>query len=291
MKDVMVPCVMTWVLTAPALAARAQPAPPMPSPSAPASTDRPPGPLPPPPLRPDERQPARTEAGRDGGETGSGLSRPTITLLDRSEAIDPAWRGAGVVELEKIEVKVREGRMTALLTGAAYAHCYIGRHSVGAPTLRLVQPFEVTPRDPRDPRVVMSLSGKLDGYVRSVPRGAACLRLADAAVYPAGADSGPTSGLGFPPVCTTGSGAIRCERALEPPPMTVPAGRFVLVANLALEATVDGICNGHSEAVFAPAVRRATWDLKAGPFANVEGKDFGLTITLKVAAPGSEDQK
>jgi hypothetical protein len=240
--------------------------------------------LPPPlPPRPDPPagKPAQDTAESHEGEESDGT--PTIVLQEEDESIDPTWRGAGVVGQEKIDVKGRRSQFTVRMTGAAYAHCYIGVHSLAAPTLRLVQPFEVTPGDPKDPWVVLTLSGKIDGYIRSAPQGSACLRVASAAIYPD--DGGPMLGLAFPPACISDEAALRCNREVQLPPWTVPAGRFVLVAELAFEAVAEGVFHGHAEAVFAPAARRSTWEHKPGPFANVDAKDFGLTITLKVAAP------
>ncbi|HWE38414.1 MAG TPA: hypothetical protein VG406_17715 [Isosphaeraceae bacterium] len=221
----------------------------------------------------------------DGAESKS--TRPTITLGEKVEAIDPSWRGAGLVDLEKIEVEARRGTLTATLSGAAYAHSYLGKHSAGATTMHLVQPFAIDPGESKGGMVVLALSAKLDGYVRSVPQGAATLRRAGAAVYAAG--GGPVAWLAFPAAATVDEGARRCKSSFDAPKVTLPAGRYVLVADLALDTTVEGICRGHAEAVFAPLVRRGTWDLEAGPFAKVDSEDFGLTVTAAVSAPPERD--
>ena len=167
------------------------------------------------------------------------------------------------------------------MVGAAYAHCYAGRHSEGLLKVRLVHEFEVTPPDDSGALVGLRMSGKLDGYVRSEANGSACLRSADAAVYPA-CGGGPVLSLAFPPCCAPPGGAGRCQQEFELPPQTLPAGRYVLVADLTPEASVDGTCRGHAEAVFAPGPRVGTWYPLPNAMSQLDGKGFGLAITLKV---------
>ena len=105
-----------------------------------------------------------------------------------------------------------------------------------------------------------SLSAKLDGYLRSENRGAAGLRVADAAVHPAG--GGPAVWLAFPPCQTSSDGMQRCEREAEPTSLTLPAGHYVLVANLVIETTTGGFLRSHAEAIFSPGRREGSWSLE-----------------------------
>jgi hypothetical protein len=224
------------------------------------------------------------DAGRKAENTRKKTGKPSLSLRTRTESIKPTRRGAVIVNGGKIRVKKHGDVLRATLTGASYAHGYIGRHSLASSNQRLVQEFDVEPADQDDPRVVLTLAGKIDGYVHTQGEGTASLRLVDATVY--SADGGPPIvGLAFPTFRTPGPGVWRCEQESIPSSATTTAGRFVLVAHLITEAEVDGCFKGHAEAIFAPGPRSGTWNDPANKLAEIEDKSFGLAVTLETATP------
>jgi hypothetical protein len=208
---------------------------------------------------------------------------PTIRLGEKQETQNPDWSGAGEIPKGEINAKVEANELATFLSGEAYAHSFAGHHARSLASIQLVQEFDIVPGDPEDPRVMLTLGGKLDGYLRSECKGTACLRLADAAVYPA--CGGPTLGLSFPPSCSSGNGSHRCEAEAQSPSLMLLAGRYVLVVRLVLETTADGLFRGHGEAVFAPGTREGTWTSKDNPPPELEGEDFGFAVTLRADAP------
>ena len=208
---------------------------------------------------------------------------PKIRLGEKRERDTPEGRGAGYIPTSKADVKAVGGKLTAVLTGAAFSHSFFGAHSVSVSALQLVQEFEVVPGAPSDPLVRLSLSGKIDGYVRSEKHGAAGLRLANASVTPA--CGGPTLGVVFPPCRISDTSRERCRSAAEPTQLDLPPGKYVLVANLVLETDVDGILRSHAEAVFSPGNHYlGDWKSNDSEKPDVERKDFGLIVTLKASA-------
>ena len=113
---------------------------------------------------------------------------------------------SGVNPPAKFQVKASGGELTAVVTAAADSHAFFGIPSTTSSPIQLVQEFEIVPGDPHDPRVMLSFTGTLDGYVRSEKHSAAALRQADAAVYPV--DGGPSISLGFTP-CSASEGLSR----------------------------------------------------------------------------------
>ncbi|MBX6316108.1 MAG: hypothetical protein IRY99_24825 [Isosphaeraceae bacterium] len=270
MKDAIIPAVIMGMMVALAAAAET-PAPLVPSPMVPVEA------LPP-------ALPGLTASPGTGSKAkAENDPPPVITLRDKCDVITPRIHGAAKVEGGKIRVAASGNSLTATLTGAAYAYAYIGGHATGALSLRLVQPFDLAPGDPKTPWVALRLAAKVDGYVRSERQGTACLRVAAATLYPA--CGGPPWSLALPPGCAAGRCAWRYERAAELPPLIVPAGRYVLVADFVIAATVDGITKGSGEAAFSPDAPEGTWSPALNPLAGIDRKDFGFTVTLKASTP------
>jgi hypothetical protein len=229
-----------------------------------------------------------SSVGHDTEAQSEGWDRPPeIKLRNKSDSITPERHGAGMAESGKITVAARGGTLSATLTGAAYAHCYIGVHSDGLLHVRVVQEFEVALPDGPGSLVSLKLSGKLDGYLRREGAGTACLRSAQAAVYPAGCGDA-VLWLAFPSLCDGPCGAGRYQQEFEVPARTLPVGYYVLVADLVPEASVEGLCRGHAESVFAPSPRAGTWASHRNPFAQVEDQHFGLVITVKAESTSAE---
>jgi hypothetical protein len=281
MKRVLVLTVLVWLSSPIAEAFEALPKPPSPSPLMPAPVPVH-SPVPSVPALPDRSAPKLWKDGESAGK-----KPPTIKLGEKQESDKPTYRGAGYITAGATKVKADGNKLTALLTTAAFSHSFWGASSVSVASLQLVQEFEIVPGSPKDKMVVVSLSGKLDGYVRSEKKGTAGLRLADASIAPVG--GGPMVWFSLPSSRVSATSLERCERSAKPVQVAVKPGRYVLVGRLVLETTVDGCIRSHAEAVFDPGNHfLGTWSSEDSPRPEVEGKDFGLAITIKVATSPSD---
>ena len=140
--------------------------------------------------------------------------------------------------------------LSATLTDTANAYAYVLCHSYAGALLHLEQEFEVTPSDPKYGWVVLTMSVKVDGHLRTDINGGASLKIASATVQPAG--GGEALGLALSPRQMGGmQGSQRVLEEASSTPQVVPAGRFLLVADFVVEATADHICKGHGEVDFA----------------------------------------
>ncbi len=243
----------------------------------------PPAPFPAPPILAPalpERAPGAVKEG------GHAIKRkpPTIRLGEKHEKDTPSWQGAGFITAGKTKVKAENGKLTASLTGAVFSHSFFGASSVSVGSLQLVQEFEIVSGAPDDPQVHLSLSGKLDGYVRTENDAAAGLRVASVSVNTA---SGvPAVWLKFASARVSNTSRLRCKSEAEPTEVLLPPGRYVLVADLVLDTAADGCFRSHAESIFAPGNHfLGTWKSANSPRPEIETDDFGLSITLKVAAP------
>jgi hypothetical protein len=107
---------------------------------------------------------------------------PTIHLGEKHETDEPYWAGAGLITKGGFKVKVKGGTLTAVETGAADSHCLFGVRSETVATLQLVQEFTIVPASEEENLAQLSLSGKLDGYLRSEKHASASLRVVEAVV-------------------------------------------------------------------------------------------------------------
>lgn len=212
---------------------------------------------------------------------------PKIVLGEKQETDQPDWKGVGIIDKGKFTVKATPSRLTAVVAGAADSHSFYGVPSVSVSRLRLAQEFEIRPGVGPDPRASVTLSARLDGYIRVAPKGTACLKLAGAAIYPA-CGVGPPVGLSFPPHCVDCGPAVRCEAEDHTGALLMPPGPYLLVADLVLETSVNGPLRDQAEAIFAPGKRGGVWFYTAGgepgDFEEDE-KEFGLTVNVTVAPP------
>ena len=130
---------------------------------------------------------------------------------------------------------------------------------------------------------MVAFSGKLGGYVRTEKHSAAALRQADAVIYPV--TGGPSITIGFTTCSASDGTATACVADSPGEPQLMPAGRYVLVMNLVLDASAGGVFRGHSVAVFAPGFNAGEWRKEADEIADLDDASFGLSITLKATRP------
>jgi hypothetical protein len=202
-----------------------------------------------------------------------------ITLGETTETITPDLHGAANIEHGDIEVNASKNALAAALRGVAHAHAYIGYHASGIGTVHLVQEFNIAPQDPAYPYVMLSMIGKVDGYLRSDCNGSACLRLASATVYPV--CGGPALTVSIAPGCIAGESALRIMQSVEHPPLMVPAGDYILDATFVIEASAQGFSHGQGEAVFTSGHSGILPGLPNNPFVKVDRKDFGFIIAVE----------
>ena len=165
-----------------------------------ASTPKPPGfnSLPDSPRSPSATGVPRLAARVQSGSQAPSTVPPAITLKEKRESVRRERHGAAnVYEGGKITVTATGNTLSASLTGTANAYAYVLCHSYAGALLHLEQEFEVTPADPNYGWVVLTMSVKVDGHLRSDIHGGASLRMASAIVQPAG--GGEALGLALSP--------------------------------------------------------------------------------------------
>ncbi|HWE39325.1 MAG TPA: hypothetical protein VG406_22435 [Isosphaeraceae bacterium] len=268
--------------------------PPVPAPAIP--------PPPPPPPPSGEAAPATpTAPGTESapapapanGETAAAQEGPkaTITLGDKTDTITPGKIHDGLDEGGKITVEVsKEGdKLTALLSGVAAAHTFVGAHSVSVQSFKLVQEFDVTSTDTGVTSVVLTLEAALNGYVRSIHKGQGCMKLACASLAPVGGS--PLATVAFAPRCVCGDDQCLYKREEKPAPTPpLPLGRYVLTATFYLEASAEGLLNGRGIANFSADGLPDPWKLSKDPFKDTDAKDFGFALTVTATVPGATGQ-
>lgn len=260
-------------LSGPAAARAQAPPPPLPAPA-------PPSPVPASPPSPADSESASSKP----------PSPIQVSPQEKRECVLPGKHGDGLSEGGKIKVENPEpNELKATLTGVAAAHCFVGCHSSALQTFQLVQEFDLTSTDPNITQASVSLECSLNGYVRSVNKGSACLRLARATVT---APSWPTSPLStsFAPACASGpcGQALYQQEYKSPEEPLLPLGRYVLVADMVIEASSDGLVNGHGVADFSSDDLPDGWKQEHDPFKDQDRKDFGFSITVKATAPNAK---
>ncbi len=220
---------------------------------------------------------------------------PLIVPGELKETFESHQKGAGMILAGKSQVKVDGGKLTAVLTDSVQSNAFYGLKSHCVGPLQMVQEFEIVPGELTNLQVELALSARIDGFLRTEYNGAAMVRVADAAVYPEG--GGPTLWVAFPSYgnacdnseCGDLEGtAVRVEQEVESPPLVLPVGKFILVANLVLETNGGHGVRNHAVAVFAPRDPKTVWMFAEEiPFEEeIDEKKFGLTITLKASTPG-----
>lgn len=282
MKYAIVLAVMSALVAVPAFAFEAQQ-----GPAVKASTVKPPGSNSQPdrPRSPSAARVPRLAARLENGSQATRTAPPRITLKEKQENVRRERHGAAnVFEGGKITVAATGNTLSATLTGTANAFAYVLCHSYAGALLHLEQEFEVTPVNPNDGWVVLMISLKVDGHLRTDINGGASLRIASATVQPAG--GGEALGLAISPRSAGGvQGSWRVQEEASSTPQVVPAGRFRLVADFVVEATADHICKGHGEADFAPDSPEAAWAWPDPSVEKIDTKDFGLNVTVKADMP------
>ena len=206
-------------------------------------------------------------------------------------ADEPGRFGVGEVQAGKGDARVKENQLLALVTGSVSSHTSpLAAHhrSEFRSVVRLVQEFDLTPVEDDDPRVKLSMAGRLDGFLRTGPKGVADLCQADAVLF--GPDGSACLSLGFPCGHASDDHLLRCTREVESQTLVGPPGRYVLVVTLALKTSAVGVFRGHAEAIFAPGRRPGTWTSHgdAQPPTVQEGEEFGLAVTVRADAPPND---
>jgi hypothetical protein len=211
-----------------------------------------------------------------------------IRLGEKQETDNPFGRGAGYVEEGTFTVKADDGRLSAVLNAAAYSHSFYGVPSLSVASVQLVQEFEVVAGDPNRGTVELTLAAKMLGTIRTErnEKATGAIRVADAAIAVPGGS--PFVWVAFPPYERSGVASERYEREVVAPPVRLPAGRYVLIANLVLATEVDACLRGHVEVIFAPPSERGSWKSEDNPPPKPKSKEgfrFGLVIGASVS-PG-----
>ena len=254
------------------------PAVPPPPPSVPTGTEAPaaaPAPAPAPPAAP-------------AADAKSEAPGATITLQgDKQETLRDGKIHDGIEEAAKTDVKAEKGTLTATITAIAGAHAYLGFHSASVHEVTLVQEFDVASSDPNAGQVLLSLDASLKGYLRSRHKGMACVRLASATVAPAAGGYTPLS-VCLAPLSVSGhNGQYAYSQEGKSGEQTLPVGRYILTANFKIDATADGLLNGHGVANFSADDLPTGYAEEDDPFKDAEKKDFGFALTVTAApVPG-----
>jgi hypothetical protein len=211
----------------------------------------------------------------------------TVTLLGRDACVTPCTHHRARADGGIIDVQVpASNTLGVTMTGTPAADSYLGCTSAVTQTFHLFQEFEVSCSDPSIREASLTLDSTLTGYVRSVRRAGACVRLASASVTPISWDGTPLA-IAHPQLCVSGTEGRLCNQhlpAVQSPPM--PLGRFVLVADFVLDATASGVCNAHAAADFSPDTTLPTeWVRTRDPFQGVSKKSFGFAFSVSASAP------
>jgi hypothetical protein len=209
----------------------------------------------------------------------------TITLGGRTACVNPTTKHFARADGGSIDVQgPGPGVLVASLCGSVAANAYLGHTGSAVESFQLVQEFEIACSDSSVSAVALTLDSSLVGFVRSKYKGGACVQVASATVTSAGLLASPLS-IAYPPMCVAGTEARLCNQHTEPiTGRSLPLGKYVLTAELVIEAEASGLCDGHSAADFSPtAALPADFVRLRDPFQNVDKKNFGLSITLTAA--------
>jgi hypothetical protein len=217
------------------------------------------------------------------------LPEPTysINLRGRDACVTPCTKNRARADGGIVDVQVGPSRtMTVSMTGTPAADSYLGCTSSAKQTYRLEQEFTVECSDPSVRSVKLTIDSSLEGYVRSVRRAAASVKLARVTVVSLEAPGSPMV-LAHPPQGVSGTDGRLCNRHLEPlESPAMPVGRYQLIAEFELDTTASGICNAHAVADFSPDTSLpADWVRMRDPFQGVSKKNFGFNFSVTATYP------
>ncbi len=201
--------------------------------------------------------------------------------------MNPTTKHFARADAGSIDVQSTPTGLTASLAGSVAANAYLGHTGVAVECFQLSQDFEITCSDSKVTAVALTLDSTLVGFVRSKFNGAACIKVASVAVTPAGYPSSPLSAA-YPPMCVSGTDGRLCNQHIEPITVqSLPLGKYVLTADLVLEAEASGLCDAHAAADFTSAAALpAEFVRMRDPFQNADKKNFGFAISLTAAPAG-----
>jgi hypothetical protein len=215
----------------------------------------------------------------------------TITLHTRNACVTPHSRKLARAEGGFIDVTTPAPNVVSFaMTGTAAANSYLCCTGAASEKFQLVQDLEITCSDPRQNAVALTLDSAMVGFVRSKGNAAACVRLAEVCLTPAGIPSAPMS-LVYPPLCVDGTGGQLCNQHLPPLEVPVmPVGRYTLTATFVLDTRASGVCDSHAVADFSPdTALPPEWVRTRDPFQGVSKKSFGFTASVTAAPPTAKD--
>ncbi len=200
--------------------------------------------------------------------------------------MNPTTKHFARADAGSIDVQSTPTGLTANLAGSVAANAYLGHTGVAVECFQLSQDFEITCSDSKVTAVALTLDSTLVGFVRSKFNGAACIKVASVAVTPAGYPSSPLA-VAYPPMCVSGTDGRLCNQHIEPITVqSLPLGKYVLTADLLLEAEASGLCDAHAAADFTSAAALpAEFVRMRDPFQNADKKNFGFAISLTAALP------
>jgi hypothetical protein len=208
----------------------------------------------------------------------------SITLGGRTACVTPSHSGQARADGGAIDVVAASGTLSATLTGTVAANAHLGCTGSACETFHLAQEFEITCSDANVKTVSLTLDSTLVGFLHSRHKASAQMKLATAVVAPIDWDDSPLS-VSHPLQAVEGTQAQLCNQHLVPLTIpSLPVGRYVLKADLIINAVAGGLCDGHSVADFSPSTTLpADWVRTRDPFQGVDKKNFGFSLILSAA--------
>ena len=311
--------VLGWLCVSPVAWAAKQPAPPSPTlPPTPTVTTRPTMPAAPVPT-PTPSAPAPKDNGKDKDKNGKDKDKSdkdkdkngndkdkngndkekapppiSFTLANASNNVTPYTQCDAKTEEGKIDVSTENNVLKVVMTGGVGANVFIGCESVATQCFQLVQEFEIASSDEKVREVTLAIDVGLVGFVRSKHKASACVQGACVTVYPLGGGAPLTLTPNRPCVagpnghCVGPIGAINKDPlpTLTSPPL--PLGRYVLQADLLLQATAAGFLDAHSTAIFSPEPKELDpWEREHDPYKGEDKAGYGLTTFITATPAGA----
>jgi hypothetical protein len=183
------------------------------------------------------------------------------------------------------------------MTGVAVATGHPCADSVAALTFDLLQEFEVTINKKEVGKAQLSLEARVVGLLRSHCKGGGSASIscpAQATVAPCG-DGGPgLLHVELPGRAAAGGESLSVNDQFGPVKAEVPAGKFVLHQQFAIQAChpKNWLPCKAASAEFAPdPALDPLWISAKEPFKGAQKKEFGFQVTLKVAPAEVKEER
>jgi hypothetical protein len=229
--------------------------------------------------------PAAENGGKENGGKGNGY---TFTLGAVTNCVTPFTHGDAKTEEGKIDVTTENNVLKVVMTGGVGANVFLGFESIATQTFQLVQEFEVTSSDPNVREVILTLDSGLVGFVRAKHKASACAYVASVSVAPVGWSTTPLV-ANHPQLCVAGPNTCGCGGVglinKDPLPQItsqpMPLGRYVVQATFMIQATAQGILDGHSAAIFSPEPKELDpWEREHDIYKGEEKEGYGFTSII-----------